>query len=528
MNKLVVKKSSIIINDYTWGDCKKLENFFSIFDPIYHSVKYIGIEYNNEMKQLRIPRGVDVSYVETLLGCCATFDDIYDPYDKIDNCKLKYLPRDERQVQALQFILGESNDFKHNKYKSQLGLNLPTGAGKTYCSIAAAMYLQERVAILTSSINWLEQWKKCILEYTDIKPREIYFLSGSASIHSILKQDMSRYKIILVSIATIRSYGDSNGWDKVSELFKHLRIGRKFYDECHTHFEAMCRIDYWTNTKCTYYISATLQRSDPDEDRIYQLYFKNIPSIDLFDEEDDPHTHYIGIKYNSNPDPRDISNCRNKYGLDRNKYTNYVVNQENYLRILDIIVDIGMHKDGKVLIFIGTQNAIDITYNYMIEKYPFLYGNIGIFTSKTEGDKKEELKKKFILSTTKSCGAAVDIAGLIMSVVLAEPFKSEVIAKQSLGRTRADNTFYIEIVDTGFKKISQYYYQKKGVFNTYALDCSEIKLLGDELEYKWADVEYKRDTCPMHLMFMPEYVPYNQGLIFEDTKSEKFMPLQFM
>ena len=59
-------------------------------------------------------------------------------------------------------------------------------------------------------------------------------------------------------------------------------------------------------------------------DKIYQLYMKNIPHIDLFDEENDPRTKYIAIRYNSHPTPIEASNCKNQYGLDRNKYTNYI------------------------------------------------------------------------------------------------------------------------------------------------------------------------------------------------------------
>lgn len=521
MNKIIVRRTSIIINDYTWGDCRKLQDFFSIFDPICHTYNYKAIEYREDTKQLILPRGLDVSYLESLLQATATFDDRFDPYDNIGDVLIKYLPRDERQKEALCFMLGETVNYKQNKYRSQLGVNLPTGAGKTYCSVASSAYLGERSAILTSSLNWLDQWKACILEYTDIKPREIYFISGTPSIVSILKKDMSQYKVILISIPTIKSYGDNNGWDKVTELFQHIKIGRKYVDECHLMFDAMCKIDFYTNTKCTYYISATPQRSNKDEDRIYQLYFKNIPSIDLFDEDEDPHTHYIGIKYNSNPDPMDISNCKNKYGLDRNKYVSYIIGKENYYKIVDIVLDLALHKDGKTLIYIGTQVGIDTTYEYIIDSYPELYDCVGIYTSKTEGNKALELEKKIILTTTKSCGAAIDIKGLKMTVVLAEPFKSEVVAKQSIGRTRADDTFYIEIVDTGFKKISEWYYDKKDVFSKYALDCSEIKLLKNNLDTSWETINNKRNSMYWGLYFYPSYTPIYKGITFGDTNLVK-------
>ena len=51
-----------------------------------------------------------------------------------------------------------------------------------------------------------------------------------------------------------------------------------------------------------------------------------------------------------------------------------------------------------------------------------------------------ELDKRIILSTVKSCGAAVDIKGLKLTILLAEPFKSEVQTIQTFGRTRDKDT----------------------------------------------------------------------------------------
>ena len=38
-------------------------------------------------------------------------------------------------------------------------------------------------------------------------------------------------KVFLCSHGTLRSFGDRYGWDKISQLFRELGIGMKFYDE---------------------------------------------------------------------------------------------------------------------------------------------------------------------------------------------------------------------------------------------------------------------------------------------------------
>ena len=116
-----------------------------------------------------------------------------------------------------------------------------------------------------------------------------------------------------------------------------------FIDEAHLNFDNICSINYAVNVYKTYLVTATPARSDKDENRIYQLAMKNVPAISLFNEEEDPHTKYIAIKWNSKPNPKQISYCKNAYGLDRNKYVNYVVNQPNFYMMLHIIMELLMN-----------------------------------------------------------------------------------------------------------------------------------------------------------------------------------------
>ena len=479
--KILIRHNHIVINNYELGDCKKLEYDFSIYDRLYHVNQLKILEYIEEEKKLIVPRGVDIHYLRRLFNEEPVVDYNHDPYDRLELIKLRYLPRDDDQKEALAFMCGERK-YRSNKRRSQLSVNLNTGKGKTYCSIATSSILSLRSIIITSSIDWLEQWRDCIIEYTDTEHSEIYMLIGSASIHRLLSRDISKYKFILASHDTIKSYGDRNGWDKVTELFKYMKVGIKYYDEAHLNFDNMAKIDAYTNTYKNYYVTATPARSDEDENILYKYYFKNVPSINLFDEDEDPHTDYIAIRYNSRPNPMDISKCKNPYGFDKNKYSVYLTKQDNYYKLLHILINMALKNNKKNVFYIATNKAIRITYKWILDNYPELKEDIGIFTSEIKENKSEQLEKRIILSTTKSLGTAQDIKGLKMVVVLAEPFKSAVLARQTLGRTRDDNTFYIEIVDNGFDPIKRYYREKKPIFNKYAKSVSEIIISDNELE----------------------------------------------
>ena len=494
MSKITVRPTCIIVNDYNMGDSPRLEQNFMIFDMVTHSLKPLGMKYDKESKKLYLPRGIDLWFVQNCFenGNDVEFENPIE-YLPTTDIKMKYQPRDDIQKECIKFMLG-LNEYSDNNNYSQLSVNLNTGKGKTYVSIFTMAYTKRKSIVIATIKNWLTQWKKCILEYTNLTSKNVHIISGASSITMLLtgKSQYNKCDIFLVTHSTIKSYGDQYGWDKIDELYKILGIGNMFIDEAHLNFDNICSINYSVNVYKTYLVTATPARSDKDENRIYQLAMKNVPSINLFDEDQDPHTRYVAIKWNSKPTPKQISDCKNVYGLDRNKYVNYVVEQPNFYLMLHIVMDIVMKADGKTLFYIGTNEAILKVYKWLSDNYPEFLNDIGIYTSIVP-DKQIEKNKKLILSTTKSAGAAEDIAGLKMTIVLAEPFKSEVLARQTLGRTRDDDTLYIELVDLGFYKIKKYYYDKLPVFNKYATSVSDTNINQLELEERSYNIIRNRE-----------------------------------
>ena len=494
MDKIILKHSRIEINDYEMGDAPRLEYLFSVWNPTYHQSFLKAIEYDEENKKLIIPRGFDINYLKNTFMCEPVVDKSCDPYTNSDPLPIKYLTKDDRQLEILKFVLGEDK-YYYTKSKSQLSVNSTTGSGKTFITVAAMCFTGARTIIITNSIDWLNQWKDRILEYTQLDEKQIYMLTGSSSIHKILNRDPLQYQVILATHATIRSYGEKYGWNAVDELFKYLQCSFKVYDEAHLYFDNMCKIDFHSNTKKTLYLTATPARSSKEENQIYQMYFKNIPSISLFNEETDPHVNYCAIHFNSHPSAMDINRCKNQYGFDRNKYVSYVVDRPNFLKLVTVLIDMVYNINGKVLIYIGTNDGIKAVYDYIISQFPFLNGYVGIYTSAVDKDVKEaNLYNKIILSTTKSCGAASDIKDLRCVINLAEPFKSEVLSRQTLGRCREDNTLYLDVVDTGFYFTKKYYEAKKPIFSIYSKSCKDIHMTDEELENRYVSIQNKYNT----------------------------------
>ena len=529
--KIILTNSAIIVNDYNLGDCYTLERNFKIWDPITHSYKILGMYYDPDTRKLYLPRGCDVNYVKMKIqssmdsNLSSTIVRSHS-YGYTVPIGMKYKPKNDRQEETLRFTLCRDK-YQRNTANSQFSVNLTTGAGKTYCATGTISCLGIRSIIITAQTGILNQWIDRILEYTNLPKSEIVMLNGSSTLYRII-QDKSSYtgkSIYLATHSTLQQFGSTYGWDKVGLLFEKLGIGIKIIDEAHMSFLNTTMIDFFTNVWRTYYLTATPNRSDTIEDKIFQIYMKNVPSISLFDSDNDPHTGYISLKFNSNPKPSDITACNTSmYGLNRIAYVKYLMKNDRFWIMFDYIFAMIYKAGGKALFYIGTNEAILTVKDRILHNYPELWNDVGVYTSiVTDSDEKALAKeKRYILTTTKSAGAGEDIKHLKYSVVLAEPFKSEVLARQSLGRTRDPNTTYMELVDVGFRQLVRFYNAKKHVFEKYALSCKNINIDNQKL------MNLKEDTRMIHMDRLKQALYFNEespmNAIVNISKEVKLIP----
>ena len=533
MSRIKVTNTAIIVDNYHMGECEDLEKQFKVWDPIKHKLEIYGIYYDEEKSRLYLPGGIDLWFVQRCLQE-KYFDHIdHTKYKKIDDIKLKVRPRDSIQIESLQFLTS-NGEYENLLYEPSRCLNLSTGVGKTYCSIATIAYFKIKSAIITSSSTLLHQWHDRILDYTNLQEKDILNISGSDTINMILMGNSKKAQeasIFLITHGTIRSWCDQYSWSRLSEVFEALGIGMKFIDEYHQDFINSLLIQYHTNVKYTYLITATPGRSDFKEDRIFQLAIKNIPSIDLFDENNDPHVDYLAIKYNSRPTPLQISQCKSRtYGLDLNKYSEYLIGQPAFYEMLRVLFeDFIKRQKGKTLIYLHTNNGILAVYQWIQYHYPDYASDIGIFTSLVDKEQKiKEREHKIILSTMKSASAGEDIKHLSLVVVLAEPFKSPILARQSLGRIRDYGCLYIELVDVAFQLVRNFYFKKLPVFNKYALSVSDAALSTYELDQRCHDaIQKNRSTKQVPIHFKdPRFI--NQYPVIKDNNKGPIKPIHFL
>lgn len=481
--------SKIVIYDYTFGYCPAIEKLFSVYDPLTHTKYLKGCVYDYETKTFILPRGLNVERLLNLLGSGLEPKVITrsDPVMKLEKpIMMKYHPKSEVQREALHFALGIQG-YERNKAKTQISINVNTGVGKTYIAIAAAAFLNMKELIITHTRDMMYQWKSEIKSFTDTEDREICVIeNGSRDFHAIINgdKDVTEVKYFIVGHASINRFGNNFGWDKISDFFQTIGIGLKVFDEAHKYFDNLLRIDFNTNTWKTIYLTATPERSDREENRIYQASFSAVPAIDLFDENNDPRTHYVALHYSSRPTPYEAVSCDIKHGgfrmFNAAKYADYVINKPEFFKMLFIVMEIARVR-GKSIFYIESIHAIDIIYNWMVYTFPELEGQIGILHSKIPDEVRDyQTQMPIILTTIKSCGEGKHIDNLALGVLLAAPYSSKPLLRQVLGRMRNFNTMLIYCIDHGFQKINGYYQSSLGMFAKYALDVSDLNLRGKE------------------------------------------------
>ena len=472
--KIVLYNTRIDIHGYEIGDCEELESSLCVWNQIYFRLEPRGLQYNEKEKILSVPRGIDVTFLVSKLKLPVYTDTNYNKFDKV-NLKLKYEPRNDIQIKSLAFLTGEGK-FKYTQEYSQLSLNLDTGDGKTYCVIASLCLHKMKAIIITHTENIKDQWKKSLIKFTNIDPRRICDLSGTKKMEDMFTEDTDDYDMYLVNHGTIQSYAKKNGWENLNRFFEYIRVGIKVFDEAHLHFKSIINVDLNTNVHKTFYLTATFERTDKSEDRVFHLCFKNIAKYGYETRgEKRKHIKYVAVKFNSKPNMEDQMSIKTKMGFNRHAYMDYQLNKGIIFDVVKYVMDTFGRLDGKALVLSSNIESADKLKDMIVEWYPDK--SVGIYHSKISKAEKEGIKEYDIISSTpQSCGTGFDVPGLRYNIML-EPYNATITANQVCGRLREipdEYTYHIELIDVGFPKVKEMYRKRLKVFKEKCYSVSEV------------------------------------------------------
>jgi DNA excision repair protein ERCC-3 len=139
---------------------------------------------------------------------------------------------------------------------------LPCGAGKTIVGIAAMGRMQKSTLVLTTSITAVKQWRREILERTDLAEDQVAEYTGES-------KDIAPVTLATYQIITHRP--DKNGEFPHFKLFDQRDWGLIIYDEVHLLPAPVFRVTAQIQARRRLGLTATLVREDGREADVFSL-----------------------------------------------------------------------------------------------------------------------------------------------------------------------------------------------------------------------------------------------------------------
>lgn len=482
MRRIIKYATYCEVEDYELGECPKLEGMLSKYNKLYYRREAVAMDYDEESSTLTIPAGMNLKYISYLLGRPVDDNTITNTYDSV-SIKLTGFPRSELQNDLIKFLIG-LDQYQFNGNMTQLVGNAETGEGKTFCAIAAISFLSMKTIIIVNRKNIVKNWIDSIDTYTDLDRRRICELN-TRMIEKIMDDPsiVKKYRVFVTTHRTIASNAAKYGWNWIRCLFANLRVGLKIYDEAHMEFHNMMMIDFHSNVRRTFYLTANMERSSYDENSIFQKCFKAVPRFDqvkLGYTDSKKHITMFVNRYNSHPSVQEISACKNVQGFNKNAYSDYQVTSDTqFFEILDQYVRrMTVEKGFRTLILVSKITSCEAVKEFFASIYPGL--SIGVYNSSIDKHEKQRVldEDQLIVSTSASLGFSETIANLRL-VINCEAFRSKITGNQASGRLRrlGDDImcYYVELVDTGFASIRAQFKERESRYKKQFKEIIYIK-----------------------------------------------------
>lgn len=457
--KILVYNTHIEISPYEKGECEKLEKSLSTYHKQFHA--YIPIAYYIQDGTLYIPRGYNLTKLEYFFNVIPSIQKRSDNSEKFKfPIEITAKPKNHIQEESIDFLLSRGK-YTNGKLFLQKSLNLDTGDGKTFCCIYAIAKKGVKTIIITHKKKIREQWKEELLDKTSITPDRIYIIHGSAGIRDIMNDKVDA-DIYLVNHQTLHSYITTSGkkeglqnWLNLRDFFKKIKVGLKIIDEAHLCFYNTIMIDFFSNVRESFYVTATFNRSDFHEDRIFKTVFSSVYRFGeetINYEEKRKHINFIIVYFHTKPTQNDKARIFTGYGFSSYRYIDYELKVDEEHRLIGIVCELVRkleNLEGKILINSPKIESVDYIANEIKKET-----NKSVATVYSKNTKEENIKgydSDIICSTIKSIGVGDDIDKLRF-IINTEPIGSSTGADQLKGRLREyapdKDTYIFHLVDT--------------------------------------------------------------------------------
>ena len=385
--------------------------------------------------------------------------------------------------------------FKHlTTYPLHMvGNNLQTGKGKSYVGVKLTTIFNCPTLVVCDGL--VEQWVDNYKEKTDIDPDRIYVLQGINSLRRLwemIKHKEPLPQVLVVSLKTLTRYSrykDDNyrKFPRINDCMKALKIGYAIFDEIHLNTRAIVMLLLALNINRNVFLSATPERSDKDEQKIFEIIFpkgliggasKYDRYVDTVIRGYDLDTHIPDAKFETYG-----------YGYSHTRYESKVLSSAPLLDTFQDVVEHAIRYDylnyriegkTKCLVFVSTVRMAQ----ELAARFSKIFPKVDIRSYTADSPIDDLYDAEIVISTPKSCGTGKDIRGLI-TVINTVSMSSNPGLQQMFGRLRKidDGKIqcrFIDLINTTVGQQMRHFWAKNKVFK----NCSKSFTLDNITPYR--------------------------------------------
>lgn len=458
------------IMNYKRGSCKQLEFQLTLIDRKTHARTYY-YHYDKETQTLYVPRGFDPNKLREMFNKPIKISEKVNTPDKV-SYSMVLEPRNDTQKEAIRFLLGKE-EYSYTYGVHQLVLSLPGGVGKTYCMVAAASLLGERMLVVVDKTELSNQWKERACSYTNLSKSSIKIIESSKELFDCtnkVPRTMKNKAIYIMTHALLKSYMKRFGFESLNTAMQNLGVGIKVIDEVHICFENTLLIDYALNIKHNFYLTATFKRTDSVENKIYQDVFYSIYKLRKDSEEIGVkrETKYICHMFNSDASFLALSAMKIRGNFSIYRYIDYELEQGMIVDItiewLDRLIRKGITKT--IFVLSPKKDSCDTLKNVISKRFPDL--KVCAYYSQNKDYNIEDYD--VVCGTVKMFGTGNDISSLRAMIIL-EPMGSDVNVDQLVHRVMRGNgigtTYIIDLVDKSVPNVFNMFRRRRKTVAKY-------------------------------------------------------------
>ena len=266
-------------------------------------------------------------------------------------------------------------------------------------------------------------------------------------------------KVCVVTISALEG-AIRDDWNGLLKTLDRSGFGIKVIDEAHLHLKGMLKFDALCNIRHNWYMSATLGRSDPSEDKVLNRALSDADRFvgNAFYEEYQHEYVQVYLQDIYYFPSNKLCEKHFKYGskgLIRSSYYNMLMAYKDGKPFINNVVAVVKRAksvidyDGKILVLVPLLSIIKRIEEAMkADPYFSKFTVASVDGSMPLKERQKAMEANFILSTSLSMGTGVDVSNLGV-VVNFDQYSSAIIGEQIFGRLRdrGKETYYIDICD---------------------------------------------------------------------------------